>query len=259
MQRCQVEDVNEVSGVNKEILSVEEVAEYLGVKPITVYRWCREERLPCMKISKHWRIRRAALEDFLRRGERPVTLVGQLRSFLQVPDHVIGVAQNLDLLHRLDAAFFRVGEAQDGFLVKFYGGEEEPAHELRAQLKHNGLAVERLEEEGRFLIRAERDPLGGREDELRRLLDEEVVGERTVWVSFDWTKQVDLDTALRQRKELAELVDARQLVVKTAALEAAVGHWPPATLRRAQVLHSGTIWISEDGLGLWRMMPLSSV
>ena len=75
-----------------------------------------------MKIGKHWRIRREALEDFLRESERPRTLVAQLDSFLRVPDSVLGIAQNVEILHRLDAAFFRVGEARGGLLVKFYAG-----------------------------------------------------------------------------------------------------------------------------------------
>ena len=75
----------------RELLSVEEVAGYLGVGTVTVYRWCREGRLPCLKVGRSWRIRRGALDDFLSRGERPATLVGQLRGFLAVPDAVIAV------------------------------------------------------------------------------------------------------------------------------------------------------------------------
>lgn len=53
-----------------ELLGVEEVADYLGIKPVTVYRWCREGRLPCMKLGRRWRIRRQALEEFLDENER---------------------------------------------------------------------------------------------------------------------------------------------------------------------------------------------
>src|SRR5215212_6241374 len=106
----------------KDLLKAEDVAELVGVKETTVWRWC-------LKVGKYWRVRREALEDFLRRSERPATLTGQLRSFLQVPDNALAIAQNIDLLHRLDAAFFRVGEARGGLLVKFYGGEDTPAEE----------------------------------------------------------------------------------------------------------------------------------
>jgi hypothetical protein len=130
-------------------------------------------------------------------------------------------------------------------------------NELRADLERNGLEVGRLEQEGRFLLRPEKDPPGsGREDELARLQEE--VGEegRTVWASFDWVMQVDLETALEQQKRLTELVDARQLVVKTAALEEALEEWPAAALRRVQSSHSAIILASEDGLTLSRATPM---
>jgi excisionase family DNA binding protein len=240
-----------------ELLSAEDVALVMGVKESTVWRWCREGRLPCLKVGKHWRIRREALENFLEQSERSGTLVGQLSSFLQVPDNVLVIAQNIDILHRLDAAFFRVGEARGGLLVKFYGGEDTPADELRADFERNGLEVGRLEREGRFLMRPEEDPLSsGRGDELARVLEE--VGEkgRTVWASFNWVVPVDPDTALKQQERLTELVDAQNLVVKTAALDEAIDEWPASALRRAQSAHSATILASEAGLSLSRVTPM---
>ena len=47
------------------LLGVEEVAEYLGVGQVTVYRWCREGSLPCLKIGRRWRVRRDALAGVL--------------------------------------------------------------------------------------------------------------------------------------------------------------------------------------------------
>ena len=242
---------------NKELLSAEDVAELMGVKETTVWRWCREGTLPCLKVGKHWRIRREALEDFLKQRERHTTLVGQLRAFLRVPDSVLAIAQNLDILHRLDAAFFSVGEAHGGLLVKFYGGENTPAEELRASLEQNGLEVGRLEREGRFLMRPEEDPLGsGRRDALKGLLEEEGEKGSSVWASFNWVRQIDPDTALEQQERLTELVDAEQLVVKTAAIAEAIDEWPAAALRRAQSSHSATILASEAELSLSRATPM---
>src|ERR671916_1192623 len=115
-----------------ELLAATDVAEMIGIKETTVYRWCKEGKLPCLKVGKHWRIRRGVLEDFLKESERPRTLVGQLSSFLREPDSVLAIAQNIDILHRLDAAFFRVGEARGGLLVKFYAGEEYSEDQLLA-------------------------------------------------------------------------------------------------------------------------------
>jgi len=175
---------------------------------------------------------------------------------LQVPDNVLAIAQNTDILHRLDAAFFQVGEARGALLVKFHGGEEHSEDELRAEFEKNGLEVGRLEREGRFLMRPEEDPLGGREAALRRLLEEESETGRTVWASFNWVRQLDLDTALEQQERLTQLVDARQLVVKTAAIEAALEEWSAAELRRVQSSHAATIMASESGLSLSRATPM---
>jgi excisionase family DNA binding protein len=243
--------------LEKDLLSAEDVAGLLGVKESTVWRWCREGNLPCLKIGKHWRVRKEALEAFLRRGERSTTLVGQLSTFLQVPDNVLAIAQSLDLLHRLDAAFFRVGETHNGMLVKFYGGEQHSEDELRADLERNSLEVERLEREGRFLMRPEQDPLGGqRREALEGLLDEVSEEGRTVWASFNWVVPVELETALEQQQKLTELVDAQHLVVKTAALEDAIEEWPASALRRVQASHSGIILASESGLSLSRATPM---
>src|ERR687885_796005 len=135
----------------KELLDTEEVAAYLGVGQVTVWRWCREGSMPAMKIGKEWRIRREALQRFLERSERSESLVGRLRSFLEVPDNVLAIAQDREMMHRLDAAFFRVGEAQGGRLIKYACGEPwESLDDVRTDLEPHGLEVRRLEKEGRF-------------------------------------------------------------------------------------------------------------
>jgi excisionase family DNA binding protein len=240
-----------------ELLGATEVAELIGIKETTVYRWCKEGKLPCLKVGKHWRIRREALEDFLRESERPRTLAGQLDSFLRVPDNVLAITQNIDILHRLDAAFFQVGEARGGLLVKFYAGEEHSEEELLLDFEENGLQAGRLKGEGRLLMRPEEVPLGGRRGEqLERLIEEERGEGSTVWASFNWVRPVELETALVQQKRLTELVDASQLVVKTAVLEEAIDEWPASQLRRVQSTHSAIILVSEEGLSLSRATPM---
>jgi excisionase family DNA binding protein len=240
-----------------ELLAAADVARIIGVKETTVYRWCKEGKLPCLKIGKHWRVRRGTLEDFLRESERPRTLVEQLDSFLRVPDNVLAIAQNIEILHRLDATFFRVGEARGGLLVKFYAGEEYSEGELLSDFEGNGLEARRLKREGRLLMRPEEEPLGGsRGEQLGQLIEEEGGEGSTVWSSFNWVKPVALDTALEQQKRLSALVDASQLVVKTAAIEEALHEWTPSELRRVQSTHSAIILASEEGLSLSRATPM---
>ena len=77
-----------------------------------------------------------------------------------------------------------------------------------------------------------------------------------MWASFDWVKQVDLQTALEQQRRLAELVDTSRLVVKTAALEEAIDEWTPSELRRVQSAHAAIILASESRLSLSRATPM---
>ena len=249
---------NKNTSQETELLAAAEVAELVGVKESTVYRWCSEGKLPCLKIGKNWRIRRGVLEDFLKESGRPRTLLGQLDSFLRVPDSVLALAQTVEILHRLDAAFFRVGEARGGLLVKFYAGEEHSEGELLLDFERNGLQAGRLKRQRRLLMRAEEEPSSGsRWRQLAQLIEDKGGYEgRTVWASFDWVKPLDLETAVEQQRQLGELVDARRLVAKTAAIEEAIDEWKASQLRRVQSMHSAIILASEEQLLLSHATPM---
>jgi hypothetical protein len=211
-----------------------------------------------LKIGKYWRIRRQALEEFLRQRERPRTLVGQLGAFLGTSDNVLAVAQNREFLHWLDGAFFKAGEVSGGMLVKFHDRESEPEGGLREDLGANGLEVGRLEEEGRLRFVCEEEPPGRRVEALERLVGEEAEGGRCIWAAFNWAGRLDLEAALDQQSRITGFINSRRLVVKTALVEEAADDWSLATQRRAQDAHSAAIWFSESGLSLSRLVPLPS-
>ena len=48
------------------LMTIEEVAEYLRVHPSTVYRLVRQGALPAVKIGKQWRVDRETLAQWLR-------------------------------------------------------------------------------------------------------------------------------------------------------------------------------------------------
>jgi len=48
-----------------EILTLEEVAHYLRLKPQTIYKWAQERRIPAIKLGKEWRFRRSILDRWL--------------------------------------------------------------------------------------------------------------------------------------------------------------------------------------------------
>jgi hypothetical protein len=191
----------------------------------------------------------------VRRSERSNTLTGQLRTFFDVPDNVLAIAQNQELLRDLDIAFFKVGEAMGGTLVKYYDEEIESADELRSYFERGGLELRRLEEEGRFRLVAQGTLEGDQIDTLWRLMDEEGFKGRSIWANFNLNEQVDLDAALRQQEQMAQFVEDKALVVKLSVLERAVDEWPDTLLRRAELMRTGTLWLSESGLAFRRVLP----
>lgn len=242
---------------NKEILDVEEVAAYLGVGNVTVHRWCRDGRLPCFKAGRLWRIRREALEESLRRSEQPGTLVGRLRSFIEVQENILGITQSVELMHRLDAAFFKVGETRGGALIKYHAGTEgTDVDELRSALERYGFEARRLEKEGRFRLLADVSRPGERVEELERLASEEATDGRQIWAAFDWEERIDLDASLKQQRALMGFVEGGSVVIKTSVLEEMLDEWPSGGERRAQLQHSASIWLSDSRMSVSRVSPV---
>ena len=239
------------------LLSTEEVAEYLGLGQATVYRWCREGSLPAVKIGRRWRVRRSALEEFVRKNERSETLVGRLRAFVEVPDNLLAVVQDRELMRKIDAAFFLTAEARGGTMVKYQ--LEEPRlpslGEVRGKLGQAGLDVDGLEVAGRLRFAMDGGEPGSRVEEVQRLAEEESSEGRSVWISMNWDLRMGVKEALQQQRALSELVEGSELVVKTTVLEGDLDEWPGAEQRRAQVMHSGTMWLAREGLALSRVSP----
>jgi len=46
----------------EEILTLEEVAKYLKVKPQTIYTWAKDGTIPAAKIGKEWRFRKSIID-----------------------------------------------------------------------------------------------------------------------------------------------------------------------------------------------------
>jgi hypothetical protein len=173
-----------------------------------------------------------------------------------MPDNILVIVQNQQLMRDLDVAFFKLGDARGGTLVKYYDDEMESADELRSHSEREGLELTRLEEEGRFRLVAQGTLDGDRTDALRHFVEEEGSQGRSMWANFNLTQQVDADAALRQQEQLAEFVEDKALVVKTSALERVTDKWPDSLFRRAQLIHSGTVWLSESGLAFRGVLPL---
>lgn len=43
-------------------MTLEEVADYLKVKPQTIYTWAQEKKIPAAKLGKEWRFKRSIID-----------------------------------------------------------------------------------------------------------------------------------------------------------------------------------------------------
>lgn len=47
---------------DNEIMTLEEVADYLKVKPQTIYTWAQEKKIPAAKLGKEWRFKKSVID-----------------------------------------------------------------------------------------------------------------------------------------------------------------------------------------------------
>ena len=47
-----------------DIMTLEEVAAYLKLKPQTLYTWAQEKKIPAAKIGKEWRFRKSLIDEW---------------------------------------------------------------------------------------------------------------------------------------------------------------------------------------------------
>ena len=59
-----------------EILSVDELADYLKLKPVTLYKLLRQGKVPGFKVGGTWRFRKSTIDDWIAQSEQPVTMDG---------------------------------------------------------------------------------------------------------------------------------------------------------------------------------------
>jgi PTS system nitrogen regulatory IIA component len=53
--------------MHDEIMTVAEVAEYLKMKPQTIYKWLQEGTIPAAKLGKEWRFKKSVIDEWIDR------------------------------------------------------------------------------------------------------------------------------------------------------------------------------------------------
>jgi len=51
--------------LDSDIMTLEEVASYLKLKPQTIYTWAQEKRIPAAKLGKEWRFRKSIIDEWI--------------------------------------------------------------------------------------------------------------------------------------------------------------------------------------------------
>jgi len=49
-------------------ITVDAVAEYLGVASITIYRWLEKGRIPAHRVGKQWRFKPSEIDEWVKSG-----------------------------------------------------------------------------------------------------------------------------------------------------------------------------------------------
>lgn len=54
---------------SKQVMTVKEIAEYLDVHPMTIYKYVQDGKIPAFKIGASWRIRRDSIRKWMDENE----------------------------------------------------------------------------------------------------------------------------------------------------------------------------------------------
>lgn len=60
--------------INDKWISIEEAAEYLGIKSVTLRRWIRNKKdgIPANKIGKQWKFKVSELDEWVKSGKSAI-------------------------------------------------------------------------------------------------------------------------------------------------------------------------------------------
>lgn len=136
--------------MNNELLTVEEVAEFLRTTPTTIYRWLRTGKLPGVKLGKEWRIRKEVLDSKLAESSPNFKRQSLMDEIESKGNHMMAIASNEAALYNLEVEFFKKGLALNQRLFK--GCWWQNTNDVRQELTTRGLPVEELERKNMLTI-----------------------------------------------------------------------------------------------------------
>jgi len=64
-------------GVESDLLTANEVSEYLRIPQSTVYKLVQEGKIPGFKVGRHWRFRKTVVQDWIKVKENEISFKSQ--------------------------------------------------------------------------------------------------------------------------------------------------------------------------------------
>ena len=55
--------------LNENYISIDDAAEYLNIKAVTLRKWIKDQNVPAHKIGKQWKFKRSELEEWVKSGQ----------------------------------------------------------------------------------------------------------------------------------------------------------------------------------------------
>lgn len=57
--------------LKEELMTIEELADYLKVSRRTIYEWLKEQKIPAVKLIGQWRFKKEKIDSWLDNQSRP--------------------------------------------------------------------------------------------------------------------------------------------------------------------------------------------
>ena len=55
---------------SKQVMTVKDIADYLHMHPMTIYKYVKEGKIPAFKVGTSWRIRRDSIQKWIKESEQ---------------------------------------------------------------------------------------------------------------------------------------------------------------------------------------------
>lgn len=62
----------------KQVMTVKDIAEYLDMHPMTIYKFVKEGRIPAFKVGTSWRIKRESIQKWIKEREQSANGGGEI-------------------------------------------------------------------------------------------------------------------------------------------------------------------------------------